>query len=1108
MNFLKKSSILLALILLFSFVSLLGEMSRSAENFDSKALDINRSHNVGNAWLRVSNYGFFGSGNANPQWPSLEYPGGSGIDYLYQGALWFGAQRVRRDASNRIFYWKGDPNARTEAERPTSDTDMTTENRPDFEERFRNWVVIDTLVSVGFDGYWGIMEFLPAWNPLESQTSGYSENNRLDVIAEASIRFNRRAFDDDGDGFIDEDPVGRAFPFRKLRTLMDGDYVDLPKPYHEFAGMFIHEMDSRGTEIILANDGIWFPLGFQDLSYTADGTDGRLEKPIEIRYNLSHRWDDDNDLIIDEDGAPVSEQDYISYYYDYSPFSTVGSRSYGRDASRNRHSPLNVRVRQMSYQWSYDYIKNLTYVEFNITNMNPFDTLFNCVMGIYMDCDTGPQSWDSEQSSIHDVSGYVSGENLEFAYTRNYTYPTITPHWIGARVVNPDPEQLHYSAWTYSRMDKFGPHDHETLVYNYPSQVLGDGRRTSNEKYWLLSGRNPDTARFVPMKQYADESALGQWEEDKHTDTRFLFAFYGDMKGYPPLGEPGSTATDESWNLKPFDTMKIVVAIFPGENLNDLKRSARWAKTIYKDGQNMAEVILPDTLRHYEPPEPPDFPRLNSILREEPQGSNIINLDVYWSNHPEYWKDEFIVDRAIRGWQDDTDPKKMDLDSHISNWDPSWPAEFEPIPDGRWWNPHAEVNPYTAHRIQHSFQGYTLWSRSGRGDRDAWMRQHTYDKIETEQDHIDYRTNNANFAGDIGIDAGLPNRHRGNNGFLLEEDLLPGGAYHGFCEGHADCSNLVDGKCGGHVYTILSDDYFLRPMEIGDMVFGKPLYNMLTPKQAIEGFYNENNVFMKAIPPGAPPNIFTDEQRRYNQLLFKHRDVDEEIYMALMSDTMIPLPGHFGQNNVITEIENSGRLRRSSRSEEIGDEKLEARYMRLGQRYYHETIRNLPKGKEFYVAASSWSRGLPAEGLGALESGRDANMQYFFPGPLPSVEKRNIYVVPNPYRGASSFDGAVEGDPLGDRSRRIWFVGLPARANVQIYTLAGDLVDEFEHYPGKMHPVITISKEIYEAAGSGTIHPWDLLSRNNQIIASGLYFFSVKCHDTGDVQVGRFAVIR
>jgi hypothetical protein len=192
-------------------------------------------------------------------------------------------------------------------------------------------------------------------------------------------------------------------------------------------------------------------------------------------------------------------------------------------------------------------------------------------------------------------------------------------------------------------------------------------------------------------------------------------------------------------------------------------------------------------------------------------------------------------------------------------------------------------------------------------------------------------------------------------------------------------------------------------------------------------------------------------------------------------------------------------------------------YDRLSRRYYTDTIRNVPKGRELYISVTAFDRGLPpkgsVQGLSALESGKDANMKIIIPGPVPQSDMSNIYVVPNPYRGSSSFDGRISGDEKGDKSRRLWFVNLPERCNIQIYTLAGDLVDEMEH-DGRnggaynTHDIISISKAAAQGQAAGGIHAWNLLSKNNQIIASGLYLFSVKDHKTGKVKVGKFAVIR
>ena len=57
-----------------------------------------RVHKVGNILLSVTNYGIFGNQDeaiidpeTNQLAPSCEYPAGSGIEYLFQGALWVGA---------------------------------------------------------------------------------------------------------------------------------------------------------------------------------------------------------------------------------------------------------------------------------------------------------------------------------------------------------------------------------------------------------------------------------------------------------------------------------------------------------------------------------------------------------------------------------------------------------------------------------------------------------------------------------------------------------------------------------------------------------------------------------------------------------------------------------------------------------------------------------------------------------------------------------------------------------------------------------------------------------------------------------------------------------
>ena len=43
---------------------------------------------------------------------------------------------------------------------------------------------------------------------------------------------------------------------------------------------------------------------------------------------------------------------------------------------------------------------------------------------------------------------------------------------------------------------------------------------------------------------------------------------------------------------------------------------------------------------------------------------------------------------------------------------------------------------------------------------------------------------------------------------------------------------------------------------------------------------------------------------------------------------------------------------------------------------------------------------------------------------------------------------------------------------------------------------------------AGGMHAWDLISAYDQAVATGLYFYSVENTETGDVQTGKFVVIR
>ena len=105
---------------------------------------------------------------------------------------------------------------------------------------------------------------------------------------------------------------------------------------------------------------------------------------------------------------------------------------------------------------------------------------------------------------------------------------------------------------------------------------------------------------------------------------------------------------------------------------------------------------------------------------------------------------------------------------------------------------------------------------------------------------------------------------------------------------------------------------------------------------------------------------------------------------------------------------------------------------------------------------------------------------------LPAASTlEHVYVVPNPLIMTSGYTGA---SPGGDINDRLGFFGLPKRATIRIFSYSGQLVNTIEH-----------NADMYSVA-------WYQVTRNNQMLASGVYFFTVD-DDQGNRVQGKFVVI-
>ena len=75
-------------------------------------------------------------------------------------------------------------------------------------------------------------------------------------------------------------------------------------------------------------------------------------------------------------------------------------------------------------------------------------------------------------------------------------------------------------------------------------------------------------------------------------------------------------------------------------------------------------------------------------------------------------------------------------------------------------------------------------------------------------------------------------------------------------------------------------------------------------------------------------------------------------------------------------------------------------------------------------------------------------------------------------------------------------MGLPQDAIIRIYSASGVLVRILEHHAGAYDPT---------SGSQGSEIQWDLRNRNNQVVASGVYFYHVEAGDAR--RVGRFTVV-
>jgi hypothetical protein len=228
------------------------------------------------------------------------------------------------------------------------------------------------------------------------------------------------------------------------------------------------------------------------------------DKDGETDEDWLNGYDDDGDGEIDEDFAAISKQMFSCQYTDNQPSATQ---------IFPQHNPLNVHVRQESYQWEEDRFDDFVGAQFYITNIGN-DVLSDLYIGFFADGDAGPR--DRENYWEDDATGFIrvpilctdlGPVSMDIAYVYDVDGDEgQTTGYLGVL----------FLGHTTDPSGEFAPRRVGVSTYAAfaGSQSYEDGGDPTNDfqRYELLSGTQIDRNATVP-RDYRMMMAAGPFSE-------------------------------------------------------------------------------------------------------------------------------------------------------------------------------------------------------------------------------------------------------------------------------------------------------------------------------------------------------------------------------------------------------------------------------------------------------------------------------------------------------------------------------------------------------------------------------------------------------------------
>lgn len=178
---------------------------------------------------------------------------------------------------------------------------------------------------------------------------------------------------------------------------------------------------------------------------------------------------------------------------------------------------------------------------------------------------------------------------------------------------------------------------------------------------------------------------------------------------------------------------------------------------------------------------------------------------------------------------------------------------------------------------------------------------------------------------------------------------------------------------------------------------------------------------------------------------------------------------------------------------------------------FHYEMNGLLNGWQYMFIVTSFDEGDDELGLEPLESSFTENDFRVFAGAnVNNFDTKNpatkVGVYPNPYNTTAAWDGTTT------RTKKIYFYNIPELCTITIYNIAGDVITTLYHnaetYQGEDIRWYENFSDVGSNVFSGGEHAWDLLSATKSSITSGTYLFTVKDSKSGNIQVGKFVILK